>query len=64
MHTTLMTIRERLLDAADLMIDFATLGEFGLEPTQLPLCERRFEPSTSAEPCRAARAAPLAPRGI
>jgi hypothetical protein len=26
------TLSERLTDAADLMIDFATLGEYGLEP--------------------------------
>ena len=25
---------ERLADAADLMIDFATLGEYGLEPVE------------------------------
>ena len=27
---------ERLADAADLMIDFATLGEYGLEPVEEP----------------------------
>jgi hypothetical protein len=26
----------RLADAADLMIDFATLGEYGLEPVENP----------------------------
>jgi len=26
------SIKERLEDAADLLIDFATLGEYGLEP--------------------------------
>lgn len=30
---------DRLADAADLMIDFATLGEYGLEPV-----ERRAQP--------------------
>jgi hypothetical protein len=29
----------RLADAADLMIDFATLGEYGLEPVAEPLPE-------------------------
>jgi hypothetical protein len=37
----LIDIRERLLDAADLMIDFATLGEYGIEPEPVRECERR-----------------------
>ena len=37
----LIDIRERLLDAADLMIDFATLGEYGIEPEPVRDCERR-----------------------
>jgi len=37
---------ERLADAADLVIDFATLGEYGLEPVSSPRisregCDRR-----------------------
>lgn len=34
---------ERLADTADLLIDFATLGEYGLEPVALPSrhCEGR-----------------------
>jgi hypothetical protein len=34
---------ERLADAADLVIDFATLGEYGLEPIedQAPSCAER-----------------------
>lgn len=34
---------ERLADAADLVIDFATLGEYGLEPVaeQPPQCGER-----------------------
>ena len=35
------TLAMRLADAADLMIDFATLGEYGLEPVaqaQAPAC--------------------------
>jgi hypothetical protein len=37
----LIDIRERLLDAADLMIDFATLGEYGIESEPIRECERR-----------------------
>jgi len=34
---------ERVLDAVDLVIDFATLGEYGLEPVDRPAkpCEAR-----------------------
>ena len=34
-------LRERLLDGADLVIDFATLGEYGLEPERPRECEGR-----------------------
>jgi hypothetical protein len=36
-------ISERALDAVDLVIDFATLGEYGLEPVETPTrpCETR-----------------------
>jgi hypothetical protein len=36
-------ISTRLADAADLLIDFATLGEYGLEPVAKPApsCETR-----------------------
>jgi hypothetical protein len=37
----LTAIKERLLDGADLVIDFATLGEYGLEPEPVRECERR-----------------------
>ncbi|MDX6595254.1 MAG: hypothetical protein QOI72_636 [Solirubrobacterales bacterium] len=39
----------RLTDAADLMLDFATLGEYGLEPTERPApsCETRHRPATA-----------------
>jgi hypothetical protein len=40
MTAKLISIRERLLDAADLAIDFATLGEYGLEPEPVRECER------------------------
>ena len=37
------TLTTRLTDAVDLMIDFATLGEYGLEPVgrTSPSCETR-----------------------
>lgn len=41
MTNKLIDIRERLLDAADLVVDFATLGEYGIEPEPLRQCERR-----------------------
>lgn len=47
-------ITERLTDAVDLLIDFATLGEYGLEPVgrTSPSCETRRRtappPRTSA----------------
>jgi len=36
-------LTSQLADAADLMIDFATLGEYGLEPVERPAqpCEGR-----------------------
>jgi hypothetical protein len=37
----LIDIRERLLDAADLVIDFTTFGEYGIEPEAVGDCERR-----------------------
>ena len=36
MQTQGMTLAQRLADAADLIIDFATLGEYGLEPVEEP----------------------------
>ena len=41
MTQTIRAIRERLLDGADLVIDFATLGEYGLEPVPARECEGR-----------------------
>jgi hypothetical protein len=42
-------ISTRLADAADLLIDFATLGEYGLEPAAkaTPSCETRQRRSLS-----------------
>jgi hypothetical protein len=41
MTAKLIDIRERLLDAADIVVDFATLGEYGVEPVPIRECERR-----------------------
>jgi hypothetical protein len=42
MFASRKTIAERMADAVDLAIDFATLGEYGLEPVaEPPRCERR-----------------------
>jgi hypothetical protein len=41
MTRKLIDIRECLLDAADLVVDFATLGEYGIEPEPISECERR-----------------------
>jgi hypothetical protein len=47
MFDTRKTFSSRAADAADLVIDFATLGEYGLEPVDHPLakpCEGRRRP--------------------
>jgi len=43
MFDTRKTFTARLTDAVDLTIDFATLGEYGLEPvaSPAPACEAR-----------------------
>jgi hypothetical protein len=51
------TLTTRLTDAVDLMIDFATLGEYGLEPvgSTPPSCEtrtRRPDPTPCSGPRR------------
>ncbi len=40
---TQQSLSSRAADAADLVIDFATLGEYGLEPVTVPVkpCEGR-----------------------
>jgi hypothetical protein len=45
MFDSKQTLTEQLTDAADLLIDFATLGEYGLEPVDPP----------AAPPCQARR---------
>ncbi len=48
------TLTGRLIDAADLLIDFATLGEYGLEPTEAsPACQSRRRPHPSRPATRA-----------
>jgi hypothetical protein len=51
MFDSKMTFTERLADAVDLLIDFATLGEYGLEPVgrTAPSCQsrRRSRPAGS-----------------
>jgi len=46
MFATKKNFSSRAVDAADLVIDFATLGEYGLEPVSLPAkpCEGRRRP--------------------
>lgn len=52
MFDSKQTLTERLTDAADLLIDFATLGEYGLEPAAKPApsCQSRWR----SRPARAA----------
>ena len=40
--------RERLLDAADLLIDFLTLGEYGLEPAEPEVVPRASASAAAA----------------
>jgi hypothetical protein len=48
------TLAERLTNAVDLMIDFATLGEYGLEPVgrTTPSCQSRRRPHRSVSGAR------------
>ena len=52
----------RLTDAVDLLIDFATLGEYGMEPVERPgaSCEsrRRRQPRGQGPDTRAQRSRP------
>jgi len=49
MFDTKTNLSERLANAVDLLIDFATLGEYGLEPASRPAsaCESRHRPHPS-----------------
>lgn len=62
MFDSKQTLTHRLADAADLLIDFATLGEYGLEPvgrTAQP-CEADHRPPAARQP-RDPQCAPAAP---
>lgn len=50
MTAKLIDIRERLIDAADVVVDFATLGEYGIEPVPTRECERRAAGLASGAP--------------
>jgi hypothetical protein len=54
-------ISTRLADAADLLIDFATLGEYGLEPIAkgTPSCETRHRRPLAAKAPRSRRRHPV-----
>ncbi len=46
--STKFALTGRLTDAVDLLIDFATLGEYGLEPVGAPTaCQSRRRPHSS-----------------
>jgi len=49
MFDTKTNLSARLADTLDLLIDFATLGEYGLEPAARPpsACESRRRPHPS-----------------
>ncbi|HEX8753092.1 MAG TPA: hypothetical protein VF731_06705 [Solirubrobacterales bacterium] len=59
MFDSKQTLTGRLTDAVDLMIDFATLGEYGLEPVgrTAATCESRHRPSPPLGPAARRRAA-------
>ncbi len=62
MFDSKQTLTTRLADAADLLIDFATLGEYGFEPvgrTAQP-CEADHRPPAARQPSDP-RCAPIAP---
>lgn len=50
MTAKIIYLRERLLDAADLVVDFTTLGEYGIEPEPVRECERRPSDLASGAP--------------
>jgi hypothetical protein len=62
MFDSKMTFAERLTDAVDLLIDFATLGEYGLEPVTRPApsCESRSRTRAPEARKPASLARPLA----
>jgi hypothetical protein len=53
MFDTKTTMTGRLTDAVDLLIDFATLGEYGLEPAEpRRSCQARRRPHPSRQTTR------------
>jgi hypothetical protein len=64
MFDTKTNISQRLADAFDLLIDFATLGEYGLEPAArpAPACESRGRPHPSQAGTRRGAAGDLLAR--
>ena len=50
MKRAISIVREHVLEAADLVVDFATLGEYGIEPEPVPDCERRPSVLASGAP--------------
>jgi hypothetical protein len=57
----------RLTDAVDLLIDFATLGEYGMEPAERPgaSCESRHRaPRQGTRPRGRARGRDVAARAV
>ncbi len=54
MFDTKTNLTARLADAVDLLIDFATLGEYGLEPAGRPSqgCESRHRPHAAQAAAR------------
>jgi len=58
------TFAGRLADAVDLLLDFATLGEYGLEPVgrPAPSCQTRHRPRSARPETRRETARGLATR--
>jgi hypothetical protein len=50
MKRAISIVREHVLDAADLVVDFATLGEYRVEPEPLRECEQRPSGLASGAP--------------
>jgi hypothetical protein len=64
MFDTKTNLSQRLAGAVDLVIDFATLGEYGLEPAARPTppCESRRRPRPSQAGTRRGTAGDLLAR--
>lgn len=64
MFDSKQTLTERLADAVDLLIDFATLGEYGLEPSARPVatCQARRRGAAAPASLSAPRSSDFAHR--